>query len=365
MQMNQRDCKPQERLSATAVVVAMALTLLSGCGHKDESGAEPATSSSVSDDSDAGDNGGDPCSLLEVAEVEKAVGPLAGSPYREGMNGPEVGGGKCVYETRDLHVLMLDVTWSDGESIMKLLGMPAAMADQHGMKGQLPLPDGVTITGEWDEAKALSCCEITALRGDQVIAIDFMGTDLSVTQGTELLNAALGRLDKPLTTIHGDTGVPAAEKREAANPARPAPVAACELVTAADAAALLGPVDTLPEDRTNQCQYRATAKKLGLVDFKVDWRGGYRDWRSDREMASSVIQGLLGGNANAPDDAAPTVDAVTYPGPWEKADLIAMSFVAVRQDVIMRIDIRGISVADAKTLMAQAMERVKWPAAGK
>ena len=33
----------------------------------------------------------------------------------------------------------------------------AAMAGNAGLRGQLPLPDGVTVAGEWDEAKALNC----------------------------------------------------------------------------------------------------------------------------------------------------------------------------------------------------------------
>jgi hypothetical protein len=240
--------------------------------------------------------------------------------------------------------------------------MPAAIADQANMRGKLPLPDGVTITGEWDEAKALSCCEISALRGDSVVAIDFMGTDLTTTQGTDLLNAALRRLDAPLKSVNGAAAVDAARQREESAAGRPKPVPACTLITAADAAALLGPVDTLPEDNDQRCEYRSKTQPK-LVSFSVGWTGGYNSWRSDRDLGAKVVSGLLGGDAKAPDATADAAAAVKYPGPWEKADVVVMAFAAVRGDVIMKIDIRGTSLDNAKALMAIAMNRVAWPPA--
>jgi hypothetical protein len=70
---------------------------------------------------------------------------------------------------------------------------------------------------------------------------------------------------------------------------------------------------------------------------------------------------LLGGDAKAPETATDAAAAVKYPGPWEKADVVVLDFAAVRGDVIMKIDIRGTSLDNAKTLMAIAMNRVAWP----
>jgi hypothetical protein len=332
---------------------------LAACTKHEEEGssAKAIAEHSVSEESSF-ESEGDPCSLLEPGEVETAIGKLVLPPYREGLNGPEASGGKCVYLTQDFHRLVLDVTWTDGAMVMKMLGMPAAVADQAGMRGKLPLPDGVTVAGEWDEAKALSCCEITAMRGDSVIAIDFMGTELSATQGTELLNAALRRLDAPLKGVNGAEAVAKAQQLEASGAGRPKPVPACTLITAADAAALLGPVDTLPEDNDQRCEYRSKTQPK-VVSFSVGWTRGYQNWRSDREIGSKAITALLGDNSKGPATDAPTAE---YPGPWEKADVIVMDFVAVRGDVMMKIDIRGTTLENAKALMAIAMNRVSWPA---
>jgi len=339
---------------ATWFLLLIACIALAACGKHEEqndtASAPPEQSGSE----------GDPCSLLQPGEVETAIGKLALAPYREGLNGPDASGDKCVYLTKDFHRVVVDVTWTDGAMVMKMLGMPAAMADQAGMRGKLPLPDGVTITGEWDEAKALSCCEISAMRGDSVVAIDFMATELTTAQGADLLNAALRRLDAPLKNIDGAAPVGEAKQLEESAAGRPKPVPACTLITAADAAALLGPVDTLPEDNDQRCEYRSKTQPK-LVSFSVGWTRGYQSWRSDRDLGAKVVGSLLGGEAKEPDAAANAAAAVKYPGPWEKADVVVMDFVAVRGDVIMKIDIRGTSVDNAKALMAIAMNRVAWP----
>ena len=344
-----------QRILALIVLLCVGVLMLPGCSRsKDSTNSETATADAGEDSSESRE--GDPCALLELREVEAALGPLAGPPYREGSNGPDAEGSKCVYETRDLRSLELDVTWSNGAMIMKMLGMPAGAAEQAGLKGKLPLPGGVTVTGEWDEAKALSCCEINALRGDQVVFINFMNTRLTEQQGIDLLNASLKRLDAPLKNINGASGIEAAEARARSAAGRPKPVPACQLVTLEDATALLGPVDVLPVSNEQQCQYRAKAK-MALLDFSVAWTGGYLAFRSDSEIAGKVFKGLMGDLAKDPAD----VQHVDYPGPWEQADVIAVDFVAVRKDVRMRVDLRGSSLEQAKLIVTKAMNRVSWP----
>jgi len=41
--------------------------------------------------------------------------------------------------------------------------------------------------------------------------------------------------------------------------------------------------------------------------------------------------------------------------------VLVMSANAVRKDVSMTVDIRGISLADAQAVVAKAMNRVAWP----
>lgn len=313
-----------------------------------------ATASAESNEGSGAAAEGDPCSLLTAAEVEKAIGPLAGPPYLTGADGPDKHGSKCTYEAKDLRSVTVNPAWSDGASIMKMLGMPGAAADQAGMKGKLPLPDGVTMSGEWDEAKAMSCCEITALRGDQVVAIDFMNTKLTTEQGVELLNAALLRLEKPLKDVKGSAGVDAAAARVASGEGRPKPVPACQLVTAEDATAVLGaPVEVLPQDNDRHCGYRSKAKPQ-MVDFAVEWSGGYRQLRSDAELGGKVVKGLMGDLAKD----APEAKATEYPGPWEQAQVVVMSFVAVKQDVMMSADIRGAGLEKAQAVVKGAMEKL-------
>ncbi|MGC4028506.1 MAG: hypothetical protein QM696_06520 [Steroidobacteraceae bacterium] len=339
---------------------ALVLALLAGCGAREQ----PAASLDAAPGSETAGvaSEGDPCSLLTAGEVEAAIGPLAGPPYRQGVDGPQAGGGKCFYDTRDLHRVTLDVTWSGGESVMRMLGLPAAAAGDAGLRGKLPLPEGATLAGEWDEARMLSCCEITALLGEQVVAIDFLATELTAEQGAGLLNAALRRLGKPLRDVSGDAGVQPAIARAQSAAGRPKPVAACALLTEADAGMLLGgPVETLPQEQDTRCQYRArNAPKLAGI--QVQWREGYRQWRLDRDIAGKAIGALMN-----PDDsgaAGPASAAPQYAGPWEKAGVIVTDFVALRQDVLLRADIRGSGLANAQKIVSAAAERIGWnPAA--
>lgn len=345
----------------TILLALLALTLVvGGCSRSDEAksgGSPPGAQQSDSDaDDDAGDTGGDPCTLLSANEVEAAIGPLAGPPYREGNNGVDADGSRCIYDTRDLRSLKVDVTWADGASIMRMLGTPAAMADKADLRGKLPLPDGVTMTGEWDEARITGCCDISALRGDQLVQMNFVNTRLTTQQGVDLLNAALRRLDAPLKDIDGTAGNAAAERRQASREGRPKIVPACELVTVDDAKQLLGDVEVLPVSNNQGCQYRKK-QGYGLIDFRVAWERGYMTQREESDMAGKVMKGLMGDMAKDPKD----VKVEEYPGPWEQASVVAMSFCAVRKDVRMCVDIRGTSLANAQAAVTRAMGRVSWP----
>jgi hypothetical protein len=90
----------------------------------------------------------------------------------------------------------------------------------------------------------------------------------------------------------------------------------------------------------------------------VSWDRGYQNFRSDRDIGSKTLAAVFGDNAKDPSKVEPG----DYPGPWEKADVIVLDFAAVRDDVLMKIDIRGTSVDNARALMTIAMNRVAWPA---
>src|SRR5262249_55842682 len=116
------------------------------------------------------------------------------------------------------------------------------------------LDDGTELSGEWDEASLtpMNCCIFNALRGDQLLAIDFTGTRLSLRQVAPLLDAAFKRMDKPLH-INGNAAVAAAL---ALDKTRPKPVDVCTLLTRAEVEAIVGPLGADPAGKGHDsCTY--------------------------------------------------------------------------------------------------------------
>lgn len=326
------------------LLLSCALLLTAGCSRHETADNGASESSGAAD----------PCGLLEVKEVEAVMGPLAGPPYRMGSRGPDAEGSACIYEAKSGRELKLDVTWEGGASLLKMMGMPAAVAEGAGMKGKLPLPDGVTVAGEWDEAKTIGCCQIAALRGDQLVQFDYAATQLTDQQGVDLLNAALKRLDSPLK-VDGSAGIKSALARAEQ---RPKEVPACSLLTQADVEPILGKLLSPPEGSDNSCTYRYTQvgqdgkPRPWAFDFKVSWQGGYRTIREEPAMAAGVMKGLIGGAAGG---AAPASESI--PGPWEQA-AVTSELLAVKKDVLMRADLRLVSRDVAAKLIGKAMEKI-------
>ncbi len=297
----------------------------------------------------------DPCGLLTTAEIEAVLGPLAGPPYRVGNNGPDATGSACVYEERKGHQLRLNVTWEDGASLMAMLGKPAAAAADANMTGKLPLPDGFVAEGEWDEARIMGCCDISALRGDQLLQLDYGATALTDPQAIALLNAAFKRIGNPIAA-DGAGGVDAALAREAERQkSRPT----CSLLTRAEIEAIIGPLLSAPEGDGTKCTFRYTLQgqdgkpRPWAMDVSVAWSGGYRIIREEPIMAASVMKGLLGDQAKDPGDIKP----VSIPGPWEQA-AVTMDFLAVKHDRLVRIDLRLTSRPVAEKVAAKLMEKL-------
>jgi len=197
---------PQALLGlATLLFILAAAGCSKGSNTQTASGGAAASTSENGDDS-ASASGADPCALLDVSEVEAALGKLAGPPYRVGQNGPEAGGSSCMYEAASGRTIKLSAMWGAAAPVFKMLATPAAMAEGAGMKGKLPLPDGATFEGDWDEAKTVGCCLLYAMLGDQMVDLDFAATHLDMKQAATLVNASLKRLNKSLS-IDGDSGV--------------------------------------------------------------------------------------------------------------------------------------------------------------
>ena len=193
----------------------------------------------------------DPCSFLQVSEVEAVMGPLAGPPYRSSGATPSANGRACRYEAQDRRSIRLEVQSDGGKDFMSMLGATQAMVEKAGLK-QLKLVDGTTASGHWDQAGLNSCCEFNALSGDRLITVDVSGSKATLAQAASLADAAIQRLDQPLD-VSGVAGIKAAQDRALQ---RPKPRSVCELLTQADAQAIAGKtLSQPPKGNNDSCTY--------------------------------------------------------------------------------------------------------------
>src|SRR5262245_30609525 len=369
----------------TRTLLAGASSLLLGvaliaCGQS--SPASSADSSSSSAAANGGRGGHDPCSLLEPKEVEAVMGPLAGPPFRTHEspedNAPDANGDVCVYETADFSNIRVSIEWEDGAMLLKAVSLPgrmlnSAVPDPQAGRLDTPsaakeaiskniLPGGVQMAGEWDEAMAMGCCKIFALRGDTLVTFDFQGWRDDMKGAASILDKALVRIEKPLS-IDGRAGNDAAARREAE---RPQKRDACSLITRAEVEAILGPLLADPKTQSkdnSDCWYRftqaeaenstlkdapeafksilggLTGGKTGLVSGAVDtavtitWRGGFKAMHEGQMVAG----GAAGAFNGLPGMPARTTGRVE--GPWTEASQTALAFTAVMKDVAVSIDV--------------------------
>jgi hypothetical protein len=324
-------------------------------GSSGGDGASESTANATARDDENEDSGGlDPCALLEASEVEATLGKLAGPPYRLGQDGPEAGGKNCRYDAADGRSIKLGAMTEGAGAIMKFMGLPAGMAKDAGMKGKLPLPDGATFGGDWDEARIVGCCILNAMLGDAMVDLDFTASRLDMKQAATLVNTALGRLGKP-GHVNGNAGVDAALARDKQRPKeRPA----CQLVSRAEAEAVLGPLLAEPSSDGNKCDYRFTLhgndgkSSERMVEIKVEWRGGYASLREQIQMAGQIMGSLTGLATKTPAEAPPK-----DPGPWEDS-ASTIHFMAVKKDVLVSSDLRLAPAVLVKQLVAKAVEKI-------
>jgi len=317
----------------------------------------------------------DPCGLLERREVEAVVGPLAGAPFRtrEGAETiePLAGGDTCAYQTPDFRAVLVTIVWHDGPLAMRALTLPSQLlagaaptAPDHTAKAaKTLLPGGLDVDGEWDEARGLGCCEIFALRGGQLVTLDYRAWRPDTKSAVRILNAALLRLERPLA-VDGNAGIEAATARAAL---RPTPRPACDLVPRAEVESVLGPLEADPKpdasDATRGCVYRftqpepksspladapkefkaflgaVTGGRTGLVAGVVDtglqvrWRGGFRA-ASDSLLVAGAVAENDAGDPAIPKRPLGRIEG----GPWDDAVQTSLTFTAVKKDVGITID---------------------------
>jgi hypothetical protein len=264
--------------------------------------AQQAKSETRSASTDATSAARDPCKLLAADEVEAIIGPLAGPPYRASGTAPEANGADCRYETAAARSIRVSVMWEDGAQFVGMMGAMAGALKTAGL-GKLKLSDGTIASGAWDRAHVNQCCEFNALRGDRLVTIDVAASRATIGQAAVLADAAVRRLDQPLT-IDGGAGVGSAQQRAAQ---RPKARSVCDVVSRTDAEAIAG--STLlapPKGDEDSCSYVWDLAANGsryTLKLTMQWKDGFHEWRQTTSMigqASSMLgMGSGGGQASS------------------------------------------------------------------
>ncbi|MGH7668801.1 MAG: hypothetical protein ACRENQ_04845 [Gemmatimonadaceae bacterium] len=366
------------------VLLGLVCLLAGGCGPKTPAppskvvsgaastgtaaGKAPPMSASSADEYDYDD----PCSLLEPSEVEAVLGArLATPPFRSGgdPDDPKVDGDDCIYETSNFRYISVEVDFKDGPTAYGMInfGKKVMNSAPGQLKQALKLNDGTELTGEWDEATLLpmNCCNFAALRGDQLVEIDFTATDATLPQAAKLVDAAFGRIDQPLK-IDGGANVDSAL---ALSKTRPQPVAPCSLLSRAEVEALIGKLIADPvANGTDECDYQlpANGRIPQIYGLQTFWRGGYEKWRSDAHIAD-VASGALkqtvyekgrGDTVYRKDIQLDLHQAVADTGGWEYAGINGPSFVAVKKDVLLKMGLVGVDRDKVKKLVSAAIHKI-------
>jgi hypothetical protein len=288
-----------------------------------------------------------PCALLEPAEVEAVIGPLAGPPFRASGGLPDQAGPACRYETPAFRAVELRVEWRDGGETFGIMNMLQGVVAEGGMKGVLTLSDGTELVGEWDEARVFMCCEFNALRGEQLVVIDISGSRATVEQAATLADAALRRLDQPLA-VDEAAAIAAAESRE---PLRPKPRPACQLLPRVEAEAVIGaPLSGEPAGDGNACTYAWTPPGEGYelqMTLNVTWRGGFSELRLTQAAMGQAFAFLEAEGLNVEQEQASS----------ESLDEVTVNMIgvlAVKSDVMLSIETGGMGSDIARALVAKA-----------
>ncbi|HEY2809206.1 MAG TPA: hypothetical protein VGI91_10455 [Steroidobacteraceae bacterium] len=368
------------------ILATLSGAVLCGCSHKqpppNTAAVPPPPPFASSSSEDEGDDTRDPCSLLDPKEVEAALGePLAVPPFRVGSGGmgPKASGSDCMYETKNFRYLTLTATYEGGQQEYSLTQMvKGQLKGGRGNEGiannvhkNFQLDDGTELSGEWDEASLtpMNCCIFNALRGDQLLIIDFTGTRAPLRQVAPLVDAAFKRMDKPLH-INGNAGVAAARTLDQT---RPKPTDVCSLLTRAEVEAIVGPLAADPVAHGHDfCTYDMP-RTPGTVpleyEVKVRWRNGYYQWRSDRHVGNialgavgQIARDVSGAGPPKPPEAEHQSEAggaaADAADPAESVSDDGMNYVLVKRDVEIAVNSRFVDKERAKALVTAVAAKI-------
>lgn len=358
-----------------------------------------ASSGSAQSSSD-GSAGNDPCTLVSRAEAEQLMGPLRHDPYRTvsgSSRQPDPKGSACIYEAQTGRRVILEPTWTDGKMQMGVIAMGGRLVEQ-----AIPTDTGQadTLEGRWDELRMLPGDNLYARKGDQVIAIDYLGSGIGLGGAAHLAHVALGRFGHPLA-YDG-----AAAARTAPGPLV-TPRDPCTLVDRADVEGIIGRLagDPVSDAHQTTCTY-TLAQSRGLggreVALQIQWRDGWAALEGARQTMQTVASQVAppgamaqGSNTAAPHTGrAPAAAAgdsqlgkfmngvmgamrsqgigvqldgtpgglksdTAVAGPWDAGELqMGLGLTVIKHDVMLGLDLRTITYEQAKALLTKAVARI-------
>jgi hypothetical protein len=332
----------------------------------------------------------DPCILVSRADAEKYLGPLAGDPYRvRGDREPAADGSACLYRGASGQSVKIEPTYNGGQMSMKMLGMTGRLTSQVFVdeSGQAD-----TLEGDWDDIR-IDFGSVHALKGDVMIEVDATGSpSTGVVGSAALADIALKRLPHPLA--YDGAAAAAHAPGPLVTPRDP-----CTLVTAEEAAAILGPLVGPPKSTKDACSF-PIKNPLGPlasgpmeVVLQVQWTGGWQSLAGAKRTIGSVMQNVGGnlpvahaqvggGGGSDTQSVDPDLekmrkimaglgastekgslqlktDTTTLKGPWDAAAVLGgISFMAVKKDVSMGMDLRLLGEDKAIALVTKAMGRI-------
>jgi hypothetical protein len=276
-----------------------------------------------------------PCSLLSPQDVAAVIGPLAAPPFPSDGYKPLEGGTLCRYLAQDLRSILVRVEWRDGAEDMSALAMAQGMVKGASDGKTLMLPNGIAMAGEWDEARLVGDGELDALRGDQLVAIDFVASSATIEQIAKLADTAILDLDKPMAVNDG-AAITEARARTGDLP-KERPV--CDLVTADDVKAITGKELAQPPTGDGESCTFDWMDANGLENestLQVQWRDGFRKFGIE-QAETSVAGANLGDVAAAGGENAATADR-----PWDAMAETFIGVMAVKRDVWLNIETGGV-----------------------
>jgi hypothetical protein len=146
---------------------------------------DPADPSAKSEDPD-------PCALITRAEAEKELGPLTMAPFRsrESSAIAHGNGSSCAYYTGKHRALVVTPTYDHGEMKYKMMAGVGGMVST--ALGGAKAPD--TLDGPWDQISTNATGELTLLKGDKMVQMQYKSSPADYVHAVNLARAAAGRL---------------------------------------------------------------------------------------------------------------------------------------------------------------------------